>query len=373
MWGPGNSARALLRNTASARTFVSAIDFFKYGVFGQVNRTFWSERLGLSAGIRADGNSFTDDGANLLRTISPRVSARYALAPKWNLNASVGRYYKMPLYTVLGFRNNEGLLINQNQPYLRSDHFVAGLEFVPSRTLRFTLEGFLKQYADYPIGTFTGVSLANQGGGFGILGNEKVVATGSGKASGLELFAQQKLNKNLYFTGSYTLFWSKFSNLDGRLAASAWDNRHLLSLLAGYKFPRNWELGVKYRLQGGVPYTPLDLEASRRNYATLGTGLLDYTRLNSERLGNFSQMDLRLDKKWNFRRVTFDLFVDIQNALNTANPAPDNYTFKRTEDGTAFLTADRKPLRADGSNAIPLLLNDSEGSLLPSIGFIVEF
>lgn len=372
--------RAEVRDSAGAivqpavvQRFETAIDFFKYGIFGQVNRTFMNERLGLSFGLRADGNTFTDEGANLLNTISPRLSASYAVAPKWKINASIGRYFKTPLYTVLGYRDEAGRLVNRDQPYLRSDHYVAGLEYVPTKALRLTLEGFYKQYADYPVGVFNGVSLANQGGGFGILGNEKVQATGTGEAYGVELFAQQKLSNNLFFTGSYTLFWSKFSNLDGTLTASAWDNRHLLSLIAGYKFRRNWELGVKYRLQGGVPYTPLDLDASRLNYATLGAGVPDYSRLNRERLGNFSQMDLRLDKKWNFRRATFDLFLDVQNLLNTVNPAPETYTFKRTEDGKNFVTIDGKPLQANGANAIPLLLDNTEGSLLPSVGFIVEF
>ena len=353
--------------------FSTAIDFFKFGLFAQINRTFFNNRLGLSGGLRTDGNTFTDNGAQLFRTLSPRFNVSYAFAPQWKVNASVGRYFKMPLYTVLGYRDESGTLVNKDQPYIRSTHYVAGLEFVPSRVLRFTLEGFYKRYDDYPIGTFNGISLANQGGGFGILGNEKVLARGVGEAYGVELFAQQKLNKNLYFTGSYTLFWSQFSNLDGKVIASAWDNRHLLSLLAGYKFRRNWELGMKYRLQGGLPYTPLDLDASRLNYATIGTGVLDNTRLNSLRLGNFSQLDVRVDKRWNFKRATLDVFIDIQNLLNTVNAAPPNYTFQRTADGSAFVTTDGQALRADGSNAVPLLLENTEGSLLPTVGIVVEF
>lgn len=353
--------------------FNTAIDFFKFGLFGQINRTFFGERLGVSVGLRADGNSFTDDGANLLRTLSPRASLSYAFAPKWKANASIGRYFKTPLYTVLGFRDDSGALVNKDQPYMQCDHYVAGLEFVPTSSLRFTLEGFYKQYEDYPVSVFNGISLANLGGGFGILGNERVMATGKGKAYGLELFAQQKLKNNLYFTGSYTLFWSKFSNRDGQNVASAWDNRHLLSLLAGYKLPKNWELGVKYRFQGGVPFTPFDLEASRLNYATLGTGVPDYDYVNTQRVGNFNQLDIRVDKKWNFRRATLDVFIDVQNLLNTVNPAPPNYTFQRTADGRSFVTTDGQPFRTDGSNAVPLLLENTEGSLLPSVGLIVEF
>ncbi|MEY3195052.1 MAG: hypothetical protein RIQ78_1149 [Bacteroidota bacterium] len=358
---------------ATVIRFNTAIDFFKFGLFGQVNRTFFNNQLGVSAGIRTDGNSFTVHGANLLHTISPRLSLSYAVAPKWKINASLGRYFKTPLYTVLGFRDELGRLVNNDQPYLQCDHFVAGVEFVPSKVLRLTMEGFYKKYNDYPVSAFNGVSLANQGGGFGVLGNEKVLSIGSGEAYGAELFAQQKLNKNLYFTASYTLFWSKFSNQNGKQVASAWDNRHLLSLLGGYKLNRNWELGLKYRFQGGVPYTPLDLDASRLNYASIGTGVLNNNALNSIRLGNFSQLDLRLDKKWNFKRATLDVFLDVQNLLNTINPAPPTYTFQRTPDGTGFLTTDGKLLRSDGSNAIPLLLDNTEGSLLPTVGVVVEF
>ncbi len=367
-----DSAGNIVQAAISSR-FQTAIDFMRFGLFGQLNRSFLNERLGVSVGLRTDGNTFTDNGTDLLRTLSPRASISYAVAPKWKLNASAGRYFKMPLYTVLGYRDGTGNLVNQNQPYIQSDHLVAGVEWVPSRVLRFTMEGFYKKYEDYPVSAFNGISLANQGGGFGILGNEEVLAIGTGEAYGLELFAQQKLNKNLYFSGSYTLFWSKFSNKNGDLVASAWDNRHLLSGVAGYKFGRNWELGVKYRFQGGVPYTPLDLDASRRSYASIGTGVLDNTRLNSLRLGSFNQMDIRIDKKWNFKRVTLDVFIDVQNLLNTVNPAPPNYTFERSADGRTFVTTDNLPLRSDGSNAIPIILENTEGNLLPSIGLILEF
>ncbi len=59
---------------AVVNQFNTAIDFFKFGLFAQINRTFFDERLGVSAGIRTDGNTFTDDGAQLLRTLSPRLN-----------------------------------------------------------------------------------------------------------------------------------------------------------------------------------------------------------------------------------------------------------------------------------------------------------
>lgn len=366
--GQGNIVQPAL--TAN---FNTAIDFARYGLFGQVNRSFLDERLSLSLGVRADGNTFTDNGNELWRTLSPRFSATYGLAPKWKLNASVGRYYKIAAYTVLGYRDETGALANQDVPYTRCDHAVAGLEYIPTPSLRFTLEGFYKKYGDYLLSARDGISLANQGGNFGIIGNERVLADGTGESYGLELFGQQKLTKNLFVTASYTLFWSKFSNADGASIPSAWDNRHLVSVILGRKFRRNWEMGLKWRYQGGAPYTPFDEAASLANFSLLGTGVLDVRRLNSERLGAFKQFDFRLDKKWNFRRATFDLFLDVQNAFVQRNPAYPQFTLRRNADNTGFVTTDGQPLAANGSNGIPIILANDDPSVVPTIGFIVEF
>jgi hypothetical protein len=37
------------------------------------------------------------------------------------------------------------------------------------------------------------------------------------------------------------------------------------------------------------------------------------------------------------------------------------------------MTTDSAPLKADGSNAIPILLENRDGQFLPTIGLIVEF
>src|SRR5690554_8164003 len=82
----------------------------------------------------------------------------------------------------------------------------------------------------------------------------------------------------------------------------------------GYKFKKNWDLGIKYRISSGQPYTPFDLSSSRQNYLTSGVGTLDYTQLNEERLPIYQQFDIRVDKKFNFKNVSLTLFVDIQRS-----------------------------------------------------------
>lgn len=352
--------------------FNTAINFVKYGAFGQIARKLANDRLNLSLGIRTDMNTFTDDGNNPLNTLSPRLAASYQLSKKWRVNASAGRYYKLPIYTVLGFQQ-EGQLVNKDNEYIRSDHLVAGLEFIPAPQTRFTLEAFNKKYSNYPISSFTGISLANLGGDFGAIGNENVVSIGEGRSYGLEFFFQQKLSKNIFGVFSYTLFKSEFSGLDGQFVSSAWDTRHIISTQLGRKFKKGWEMGLKWLYQGGAPVTPFDLEASQRNYGVLGIGTLDYSRLNSERLPSFSRFDFRLDKKWNYKKWTLDVYMDVQNAFVQSNPAFPQYTFQRNDSNTGFATTNGQALLPDGSNAIPLILNNNDPQVTPSIGFVVEF
>lgn len=351
----------------------SAIDFYRYGLFIQGSRSFFEDRLSVAAGVRSDMNSFTEEGNDPLRTLSPRVSLSYALAPGFRINTSVGSYYKLPIYTVLGFRNQDRTLVNRDNLYIRSTHYTGGLEYIPNSSWRFTAEAFYKDYGNYPVSVLTGISLANQGGDFGSIGNEEVVSDGIGQAYGFELFAQRKFTGKTYGVISYTYVRSEFSGFNGVLVPSAWDSRHIISGLLGRKFNKGWEVGLKYRFAAGAPFTPFDLEASRVNYASLGVGILDFSQLNSQRLNNFNQFDIRIDKKWNFPKWTLDVFIDIQNAFLQPNPAFPNYTFARTDDNSGWATTDGAALMQDGSNAIPVILSNNDAVVVPTLGFIIEW
>ena len=357
-----------------AQTFQynTSINFSKLGLFAQAGKRFFENRLGISAGVRTDINSFTTDGANPLSTLSPRISMSYVLADRWTLNASIGNYSKIPPYTILGFQNNQQF-VNKDAKYIQSTHYVIGVEHLKSESTRFTLEGFYKQYSNVPVSIQNGISLSNLGADAAILGNEPIVSNGKGRAYGFEFFAQQKLTKHFFGILSYTFFKSEYTNADGKYTASSWDNKHLLSVTMGYQFPRNWELGLKFRYQGGVPNTPYNELLSRANYLTLGSGILDYTQINSNRLRNFNASDIRIDKKWNFKKTTLDLYLDVTNWYLAKSTAAPIYTFKRNADNTAFLTTDGQAIKQNGSNAIPYYLINEDATVTPTIGFIIEF
>ncbi len=354
----------------ATQNFSSELDLFKYGVFGQISKNYLNSKLGISLGFRLDGNNYNTSMKNVFNQFSPRISATFALNDKWSINSSVGRYYQLPTYTSLGFRNNANVLVNQQHlKYIQSDHFVSGLEFKPDASSKITLEGFYKAYSNYPFSVRNQISLANLGADFGVVGSEEVTSTSKGKAYGFEIFAQKKSYEGLYGILSYTFIRSEFQNQLNQYIPSSWDNKHLLTVTAGKKLNNNWEIGSKFRLVGGKPYTPYDLNASSiiANYDVENRGILNYTSLNSERFGTYSQLDLRIDKTWFWSKFSLNFYVDVQNVLASKSNGQSFLLPTLDANGNKVINAN------DSSRYVLEEVESTSGNVLPGFGFIVDF
>ena len=339
--------------------YLTKINFYKYGLFGSVSKSFIDSKLDVSIGIRTDEDNFST-GSKLIDNLSPRVSTSYALTKdrrlKWN--TSVGTYFKIPTYTVLGFRNLTGNFTNQNAKYTKSNHYVTGFDYSIGNASKISIEGFIKRYFDFPVSILDGVSLANKGADFEVLGNEDIVTIGEGRTKGIEFLFQQKLTRNFYGIFSYTFFKSEFTDINGDYLPSVWDSKHLSSFSGGYKLKRNWEISSRWRFAGKTPYVPYDLEASLNNYPNM---VLDYSQLGNVKLDNFSQIDVRFDKKWNKENLSINLFIEILNLLAQKIPSPTEYGLERDDFGN-ILT----PL-----NLVEVDVNRE--SIIPSFGFSIDF
>ncbi|MFC2176265.1 TonB-dependent receptor domain-containing protein [Bacteroidota bacterium] len=350
--------------------FNSLIEIHKWGAFGQVSKTFVEGRLLLSLGARVDGNSYSTQMAKTYETFSPRFSISYAISDMFNLNANVGRYFQLPPYTTMGFRNNSGALVNRDNglKYITSNHAVLGGEFITQNGLKVSVEGFFKFWENYPFLVRDSISLANLGADFGVIGNDEVISDNMGRSYGAELLIQQKLWKGFYGILSYTYVRSEFQNATGEFIPSAWDAQHLISLTGGKKFKRNWEVGLRWRFTGGSPYTPADLETSALIpvWNLNQSAIRDYSQLNGERLKPAHFLDLRVDKKWFFKKWALNIYLDVQNVYAFKAQQAPNYVLKTDADGNAIINP------SDPSRYQLDKLNNSIGTVLPSFGIIIE-
>jgi hypothetical protein len=358
--------------------YLTEIDMFHYAFFAQASQPFLKNRLILSFGLRADGSTYSPEMNNPLEQLSPRFSGSYQLTEKTRFNFSAGRYYQRPPYTSMGYKVNDMLVNKENGlKYIQSDQFVAGFEFNPNVESVISIEGFYKNYQDYPFSILDSIPLSTRPADFGVFGDEAVIPVSKGRAYGFEVLARSQSIFKFNLILAYTFVRSEFEDLRtkffGEYIPSSWDNKHLLNLTGTRKFKGNWYFGFKWRFVGGTPYTPYDYNKSsiKDAWDIQGGPYLDFNQFNELRFDPFHQLDIRVDKEFFFNKWSLNLYLDIQNI----------YNFKSDEQGflvrRSFVEEgyDDVFIDADGIERYELVELPSEGggTILPTVGIIVEF
>jgi len=346
------------------------IDFFKWGLSLAFSKSFFKEKLNMVLGIRADANSYAEEMQNLADQLSPRLSLRYNVTEKLALTFSLGRYYQLPPYTALGFKNNNDELVNKTNgiKYIRSDQIIGGMEYRLNENVIFTLEGFNKIYDQYPFSLIDSVSLATKGGDFGIVGDEPVLSIGEGRAYGIELMNRTRISDRLNMIISYTFFKTEIMDKFGDYVPASWDNQHILVITSTYNFKKNWTFGAKFRYAGGLPYTPYDLETSSlvEAWDVRGRPYYNWDYVNSERLLAFNQLDIRVDKRYYFNKWSLMLYLDIQNLYNFQSQQQDIVVREQDNEGN--------PIKVEnGTKYVLKSIPSTTGTVLPSVGIMIEF
>ena len=341
--------------------------YYRGSLFANAVGTFAEGRMKLSLGLRTDVLNFNESTRNPLDQLSPRIALSYNINADWTVDANVGRYFQLPPFTALGYVGADGS--NDTLRFIQADHYVVGsTKFLPWNA-KASVEGFYKAYRYYPLLLRDSISLATLGGDFGVIGNQLATPTSTGRAYGAEFTYQQKLFKGWFGIAAITLVRSEFADFFGDYVPSSWDNRMIATFTFGKKFGKNWEFGGQYQHLGGAPYTPFDLERSAniQNWNVFGRGLPDFSRLNSERFGEFYRLNIRVDKKWFFKKWNLDLYMDVQNALAYKLEGPAFIDVVRDAEGN--------PIR-DPNNSTQYLtkfLDNTQGIVQPGIGIIVDF
>ncbi|HEX8362788.1 MAG TPA: TonB-dependent receptor [Longimicrobium sp.] len=276
----------------------------KTGAFASTTLRFG--RLTTTAGARGDYFSVNRDF-----TLAPRISGSFAATDRLSLNAAYGIYYQtLPLYVLAQAESNHEL------PSLKAAHYVAGLQYLVTPDTRLSLEVYDKQYSDFPLdsvhaGRFPVDHLAaGYGSRLGALEEG-----GRAYSRGVELMLQKKLAERFYGTVSGALFRSRYQGHDGTWRDRIYDNRYLYQVIAGYKPNPKWEMGARWSMVGGVPYTPADLASSR----SFNRMILDESRVNAERLPAYHSLHLRMDRRFNFRKSSLVTFFSVSNVYNRQN------------------------------------------------------
>lgn len=108
-----------------------------------------------------------------------------------------------------------------------------------------------------------------------------------------------------------------------------YDQTHILTVLGSYRLGRGWEFGARFRLVTGNLVTPVVgslYNASSGSYTALLSG-----NQNSERLPLFNQLDLRVDKAWDYGSWKLRTYLDVQNVYYARNVEDYSYNYNFTQ------------------------------------------
>jgi len=258
--------------------------------------------LQLNAGLRFDYFDFTKE-----RELSPRLSASVFLTDRITLSAAYGHYYQTPATYQVALDPQ-----NTNLKSSRSVHYIAGIGFLLDSDTKLSVEGFYKELDDTFVKSDTSRIITNNGSGY---------------AQGVEFFLQKKMSRN--FVGSLAYTWSLSRRKDADFLPEYdfdYDQRHNLTMIAGYKLSNYWRIGAKFQYGSGMPYTPAigTKQVGDRWHIIQG-------EKNSERIPDYHQLDIRVDRVFHFSNWTLTAYLDVWNVYNQENVL--FYTFDTDEKG----------------------------------------
>jgi hypothetical protein len=258
-------------------------------------------RLSLTPGVRIDHYAVTDETLT-----SPRVGSRLRLSPRVNLNAAVGVYRQPPSLFILSLTSENRQLKTQ-----RAVHFIAGIEWLAREDVRLTVEAYEKNYDNLLVRP--------------ALTSARYLNTGDGVARGLDIVVQKALAGRFGGEAIYSFTYSRRRLSSGGFSFPAETERpHQLTLI-GITRVKGFNLAGKLRVASGLPFTIYKAVQFRPGIYL--QRLVREEDRNAGRLPTYAQFDVRLERRFNFRRWSFAPYMDTFNVFGRVNNTEQNYSY----------------------------------------------
>ena len=248
--------------------------------------------------------------------VDPRLSMTWRPHKRLTLTAAVGLYHQAPEPSELS-----AVFGNPQLDLSSALHVSAGGAFKLTGTLTLELVGFYKSLWDLPSRNEAPTPPLARA----------LVQEGIGRTYGGQLLLRQELFKGFFGWVTYSISRSERQDHPDRdFRLFDFDQTHVLGVVASYEY-RGWVAGVRFRYTSGMPRTPV-VGSFYDNRGDQFQPL--FGAQNSIRIPDFVQLDVRLEKTFTFRRgVQLNIFADVQNVTNRANPEElvYNYNFTRRD------------------------------------------
>lgn len=298
------------------------------GSYGAYVADRWklAESTVLEWGLRWDDQTYT--GLTSDSQLSPRLSVLHRLGERTDLRLSWGRYHQSQGIQELQVEDG----IANFWPAQSADQWIAGLQhrFANGNELR--LEVFRKDVHKIRPrfeNLYDPLALIPE------LQPDRVrLDPSSARAEGAEL-SLGRGDGPWHWWASYT--WSRATDrIDGRSEYRSWDQRHSVQGGLGWS-SEAWDVTIAANVHSGWPTTDLFLVEDGLDPEGEPEYIVVPGPRNAARHDSFASVDFRVSRRFNVKRGTLSVFVEVSNLLNRDNVCCRDWDIAERPDGTPEL------------------------------------
>ena len=272
--------------------------------------------------------------------VEPRLALNWYLGKRHKLSLGYGWHSKIQTFPIAFYleQRPDGSYDESNRDLgpTRSHHLVLSYDVYLAKNWALKTNVYGQYTTDLAVENVpSSISIIN----FGAFGDYPNISgwqnTGDAFSAGVELSVEKFFSRGYYglVSGSYQRAFYRGSDMVWR--NSAFDVQYIASTAMGKEFKigkkkRNIIYGdLRFNLHGGLPYTPIDLEASK----LANQAIYQLDEAYSQRVGIYKRIDVRLGIRLNHRkkRISHHIYVELINVADFDNDLDVRYNAPRQQ------------------------------------------
>jgi len=295
-----NEPGEVLQTIVNEQGFSTLLSAYTSSAYQLTNQ--WSVTAGLNSQL------FTLNGHY---TIEPRLGVKWQMTNNQSLALAYGlhsRLEKLNFY----FNNNLATgerAVNKHLDFSKAHHLVLSYDRNIGDNMHLKVEPYIQLLYNVPVIADSSYSFINMQNDWFF--DDKLVNEGKSVNYGVDVTFEKYLTQGFYYMVTASLFDSKYMGGDDKWYNTRYNRHYLFNFLMG----KEWQTGknrqnvfganVRFSLQGGDRYSPVDEAASNRNQDVV----FDETRAFEEQLqqsfNTHFTISYRINKTRNSQEIAF--------------------------------------------------------------------
>lgn len=297
-----------------------------------------SNYFSLSAGIAGNYFLLSKDFS-----VEPRASLKWDPDEKNSFSMGYGLHSMIEKLDAYFYRNADGNLANKDLGLTKAHHLHATYVHKLNSNLTLRMNAYYEYGFDTPVGIDGSTYCVTNR--YFFYTDEPLVSKGNTRNYGGDITLEHYMNRGFFGQTNFSLYKSQYRGVDKVWRNQLYDRGFMFKILGG----KEWMIGknmlnvsVKYSIQGGLRYTPIDVEQMRANIAA---GIIDDNPIYkdneafSQRFDPSGIVDLTISYKINRRHVSHTFAFEGLNILQTETPL-----YQRFDLGTLDVRTDKSGL-----------------------------